>query len=61
MIFPSDRICARYPRLKATRAMVSRVFLRPDPEKIDIAPEVARFRPRMDYWHARGAEEPKAA
>ncbi len=57
----SDRVCARYPRLKADRAPVWRVFLRPDPEKIDIAPEMARFRSRMDYWHARGAEEPEAA
>jgi hypothetical protein len=57
----SDLVCARYPRLKADRAPVWRVFLRADPEKIDIAPEVARFRPRMDYWHGRDTEEPEAA
>lgn len=53
----SDLVYAQYPRLKATRALVSRVFLQPRPAKIDIAVEVARFRSRMDYWHARSAEE----
>lgn len=57
----SDLVYAQYPRLKATRAMVSRVFLGPDPERIDMAYETDRFRSRMDYWHARSAEELDAA
>ncbi len=45
-----DLVYAQYPRLKADRAFVSRYFLMPDPERIDLGAAVARFRRRMNEW-----------
>jgi hypothetical protein len=57
----SDLVYAQHPRLGSTRALVSRVFLSPDPSAVDIAAEIARFRARLDYWASRSAEELAAA
>ncbi|MBN1805696.1 MAG: hypothetical protein JW837_10625 [Sedimentisphaerales bacterium] len=48
---PSDLVYAQYPRLKADRALVSRVFLTPDYNKLDLKYEVELFRHRMDEWY----------
>lgn len=50
---PSDLIYAQYLRLKADRALVSRVFTSPDYTRLDLTREVADFRSRMDEWHER--------
>ncbi len=52
-----DLVYAQYPRLQADRAFVSRFFLMPDPERIDLAAAVARFRQRMNEW---GIADPAA-
>jgi len=57
----SDLVYAQHPRLRSTRALVSRVFLSPDPAAVDIAAEVARLRARLDYWASRPVEELSAA
>ena len=54
---PSDLIYAQYPRLKADRALVSRVFTSPDYTCLDLAHEVASFRSRMDEWYRRPQQE----
>jgi len=53
----SDLVYAQHPRLRSSRALVSRVFLSPDPEAVDLTAEVARFRARLDYWASRPPEE----
>jgi citrate lyase beta subunit len=45
-----DLVYAQYPRLAADRAFVSRYFLMPDPDRIDLAAAVASFRKRMNEW-----------
>jgi hypothetical protein len=45
-----DLVYAQYPRLVADRAFVSRFFLLPDPDRVDLAAQVARFRRRMNEW-----------
>lgn len=45
-----DLIFAQYPRLIADRAFVSRFFLMPDPDSIDLTAAVAGFRRRMNEW-----------
>ncbi|MEX2297483.1 MAG: aldolase/citrate lyase family protein [Dongiaceae bacterium] len=58
---PDDRILpvdpelvyAQYPRLMADRAFVSRYFLLPDPDRIDLVRSVADFRARMNDWASR--------
>lgn len=52
-----DLVYAQYPRLQADRAFVSRFFLMPDPEKVDLTATVAQFRRRMNEW---GAIDPAA-
>jgi hypothetical protein len=47
---PSDLVYAQYPRLNADRALVSRVFVTPDPDALDLVAEVGAFRARMDEW-----------
>jgi hypothetical protein len=54
---PSDLVYAQYPRLKADRALVSRVFHSPDYTTLDLTGEVAAFRSRMDEWYERPEEE----
>ena len=49
-----DLIYAQYPRLNGVTARLSRYFLLPEPERIDISAEVAKFRARMNEWQARG-------
>lgn len=48
---PPDLIYAQYPRLKADRALVSRVFLTPDHTRLNLKYEVKSFRHRMDEWY----------
>lgn len=54
---PSDLIYAQYLRLKADRALVSRVFTSPDYTRLDLTREVADFRSRMDEWHERPQQD----
>ena len=53
----SQLLYPQYPLLGADRALVSRVFLLPDPLGIDIQQEIAAFRLNMDEWHSRPKEE----
>ncbi len=48
---PPDLIYAQYPRLRADRALVSRVFLTPDYTKLNLKYEFDMFRHRMDEWY----------
>jgi hypothetical protein len=54
---PSDLIYAQYPRLRADRALVSRVFTSPDYTQLDLTREVAAFRDRMDEWNERPGQD----
>jgi hypothetical protein len=54
---PSDLIYAQYPRLRADRALVSRVFTSPDYTCLDLTREVAAFRNRMDEWYERPQQD----
>ncbi len=54
---PSDLIYAQYPRLKADRALVSRVFTSPDYMQLDLTREIADFRARMDEWNERPEQD----
>jgi hypothetical protein len=47
---PSDLVYAQYPRLDATAALISRAFLTPDPDRVDLVLEVARARERLAEW-----------
>lgn len=58
---PSDLIYAQYLRLRADRALVSRVFTSPDYTRLDLNQEVAAFRNRMDEWHARPQQDLREA
>jgi HpcH/HpaI aldolase/citrate lyase family len=58
---PADLIYAQYARLGATAALISRSFVGPDPDAIDLAGEVERARMRIDEWCALGADELEAA
>lgn len=53
---PADLVYSQYPRVSATRALVSRVFVGPDPEAIDLRHEVQCFRERMNYWHGKNID-----
>jgi hypothetical protein len=53
----SDLIYAQYARLGATAALVSRAFLGPDAEQVDLRAEVARARERLASWFARSDDE----
>jgi hypothetical protein len=54
---PSDLVYAQYPRLRADRALVSRVFVSPNYSRLDLTQEVAAFRSRMDEWYERPEQE----
>ena len=58
---PSGLVYAQYPRLKADRALVSRVFTSPDYTQLDLTREVAIFRDKMDEWNERSEQELLAA
>ncbi len=58
---PADLIYAQYARLGATAALISRSFLAPDPEQVDLVAEVARTRRRLADWALRPADELEAA
>jgi hypothetical protein len=54
---PSDLIYAQFPRLGATATTIlSRSFLGPDVNLIDLNIEIAKSRERLDYWYS---QEPK--
>jgi hypothetical protein len=53
----SDLIYAQYPRLGATAALISRVFLQSDGTEIDLCGEVARSREMLSRW--AGANRPE--
>ena len=50
LLVPSSLVYAQYPRLKADRALVSRVFLAPNAESLDLRSEVKEFRGAMNCW-----------
>jgi HpcH/HpaI aldolase/citrate lyase family protein len=54
---PADLIYAQYVRLRADRALVSRVFTSPDYTQLDLIQEVAAFRDRMDEWNERPEQD----
>ena len=54
---PSDLIYAQYIRLRADRALVSRVFTSPDYTQLDLTREVAIFRDSMNKWHTRPKQD----
>lgn len=54
---PADLIYAQYPRLGATRALVSRVFYTPDFRALDLSNEVKAARAALDRWHLSGIEQ----
>lgn len=58
---PGDLIFAQYPRLGATRALVSRVFYSPDFRALDLTHEVSAARAALDRWHQADAGEQAAA
>ena len=47
---PSRLIYPQYPRLQGSMALISRVFLSPDPQGIDIRGEVRKARQYLDFW-----------
>jgi hypothetical protein len=56
-----ELVYAQYPRLMADRAFVSRYFLLPDPDRIDLVRSVADFRARMNDWASRDSVALEAA
>ncbi|MEX0810228.1 MAG: aldolase/citrate lyase family protein [Dongiaceae bacterium] len=56
-----DLVYAQYPRLMADRAFVSRYFLLPDPDRIDLVRSIADFRARMNDWASRDSVALEAA
>ncbi len=57
----ADLVYAQYPRLGADRALVSRAFLTPAEQTIDLVHEVQRTRDRLDHWHDVDVPELSAA
>ena len=57
----SDLIYAQYPRLGATRALVSRVFYTPDFHLLNLTHEVTAARSALDQWHQVDLEKQLAA
>ncbi len=53
---PGDLIYAQYPRLGATRALVSRVFYSPDFRALNLMQEVTAARSALDHWHQAGTQ-----
>ena len=58
---PGNLIYAQYPRLGATRALVSRVFYSPDFRALNLTEEINAARAALDQWYLAGAEEQAAA
>ncbi len=58
---PSDLIYAQYPRLGATRALVSRVFYSPDFHNLDLTAEVHAARAALNRWHTASQADQQAA
>ena len=56
-----DLLYAQYARLGGTAALVSRAFLAPDPERVDLCAEVAASKERLAYWFSRPRAELDAA
>ena len=54
---PADLVYAQFARLSATRALVSRVFLQPDPKQIDMNQEIKILRERLNFWITAGQEQ----
>lgn len=54
---PGDLIYAQYPRLGATRALVSRVFYSPDFRTLNLTNEVNAAREALDQWHLAGTQK----
>ncbi len=47
---PADLIYAQYPRLRATRALISRVFVKEGLTADEFRAEMVLCRERLDYW-----------
>jgi len=58
---PGDLIYAQYPRLGATRALVSRVFYSPDFRAMNLTHEINAARSALDQWQQAGIEAQTAA
>lgn len=56
-----DLIYAQYARLGATAALVSRAFLEPDADAVDLSTELRSSRARLAVWFARPRAELDAA
>jgi len=54
---PADLVYAQYPRLRASRALVSRVFVGPDAGAVHLPTEVALTRQRLTYWARQSAAD----
>jgi hypothetical protein len=57
----SELVYPQYPFLGATRALVSRVFLGPDPRSVDLTAAVSAFRRAMSYWAGQSREQLRQA
>ena len=58
---PAGLVYAQYPRLKADRALVSRVFTSPNYTQLDLTREVKTFRDHMDMWNECSEQQLLAA
>ena len=58
---PGDLIYAQYPRLGATRALVSRVFYTPDFRALNLTHEISAARAALDQWYQAGTDKQAAA
>jgi hypothetical protein len=54
---PSDLVYAQYPRLEATRALISRVFIGNGMGPTALREEVQQCRNRLDYWQQQPDQE----
>ncbi|MEW5981239.1 MAG: aldolase/citrate lyase family protein [Acidobacteriota bacterium] len=54
---PPDLVYAQYPRLRATRALISRVFVTPDQARLDLQDEVRITRQRLTFWARQPEDE----
>ena len=58
---PGDLIYAQYPRLGATRALISRVFYSPDFRALNLTEEINAARKALDRWYLSDTKEQTAA
>jgi hypothetical protein len=56
-----DLIYAQYPRLGATAALISRAFIRPGGDSIQLSDDVAASHARLTYWRAAGPDTRRQA